>query len=150
MPYLFTHFKEKITPDGEQVYFAVSRDGLSWEQVNGGEPVLTSTMGTKGCRDIEIVRLHTGGFVILTTDLGITYHFDENYNVDENYILSQRAMKIAKEHGTSVAAISIAYMANQELNVIPIMFFDDANQIKEAFCGADIKLTKEEMESLII
>ncbi len=75
---------------------------------------------------------------------------DENYNVDENYILSQRAMKIAKEHGTSVAAISIAYMANQEINVIPIMFFDDANQIKEAFCGANIKLTKEEMESLII
>ena len=81
MPYLFTHFKEKITPDGEQVYFGISRDGINWEQVNGGNPILTSTMSQKGCRDIEIVRLHTGGFVILTTDLGITYHFD----IDEGY-----------------------------------------------------------------
>ena len=89
MPYIFTHFKEKITPDGEQVYFGISRDGIKWEQVNGGNPVLTSTMGQKGCRDIEIVRLHTGGFVILTTDLGITYHFDENYNVDWKKMNSQ-------------------------------------------------------------
>ena len=81
MPYLFVHFKEKITPDGEQVYFGISRDGINWEQVNGGNPILTSTMSQKGCRDIEIVRLHTGGFVILTTDLCIAYHFDENYNV---------------------------------------------------------------------
>lgn len=82
MPYLFTHFKEKITPDGEQVYFGVSRDGYNWEQLNGGNPVLTSTLGEKGCRDIEIVRLHTGGFVILTTDLSIAYRMDENHWVD--------------------------------------------------------------------
>ena len=67
MPYLFAHFKEKITPDGEQVYFGISRDGLNWEKVNGGNPVLIANLGEKGCRDIEIVRLHTGGFVILTT-----------------------------------------------------------------------------------
>lgn len=82
MAYLFTHFKEKITPDGEQVYFALSKDGLNWKQVNGGEPIITSTMGEKGCRDIEIVRLKTGGFVILTTDLCIAYRMDENYWVD--------------------------------------------------------------------
>ena len=29
MPYLFTHFKEKITPDGEQVYFGISRNGIN-------------------------------------------------------------------------------------------------------------------------
>ena len=69
MPYLFVHFKEKITPDGEAVYFGKSKDGLNWETVNGGNPVLMSTKGEKGCRDIEIVRLHTGGFVIITTDL---------------------------------------------------------------------------------
>lgn len=82
MPYLFTHFKEKITPDGEQVYFGVSRDGLNWEKVNDGNPILTAKLGEKGCRDIEIVRLHTGGFVILTTDLCIAYRMDENYKVD--------------------------------------------------------------------
>ena len=82
MPYLFGHFKEKITPDGEQVYIALSKDGLNWEEVNGGEPILTSTIGEKGCRDIEIVRLKNGGFVILTTDLSIAYRMDENYQVN--------------------------------------------------------------------
>ncbi len=82
MAYLFTHFKEKMTPDGEQVYFALSRDGFNWEQLNGGEPILTAEKGEKGCRDIEIVRLHTGGFVILTTDLSIAYRMDEEGNVN--------------------------------------------------------------------
>ncbi len=73
---------------------------------------------------------------------------DDNYNVEENYILSQRVAKIANEHGVSVASVSIAYLTNQEIDVIPIMFFDNLSQIKEAFCGADIMLTKEEMASL--
>ena len=42
MANLFTHFKEKITPDGEQVYFGVSKDGFIWEQVKGGNPILTA------------------------------------------------------------------------------------------------------------
>ncbi len=82
MPYLFGHFKEKITPDGEQVYISLSKNGLDWEEVNGGEPILTSTIGEKGCRDIEIVRMKDGGFVILTTDLSIAYRMDENYQVN--------------------------------------------------------------------
>ena len=71
MPYLFAHFKEKLTPDGEQVYFGISRDGFNWQAVNGGNPVLTAQLGERGCRDIEVVRLHTGGFVVITTDLFI-------------------------------------------------------------------------------
>ncbi len=82
MAYLFSHFREKITPDGEQVYFALSKDGFNWKQLNNGEPILTSTMGEKGCRDIEVIRLKTGGFVILTTDLSIAYRMDENYQVN--------------------------------------------------------------------
>lgn len=83
MAYLFAHFKEKLTTDGEQVYFGISRDGYNWEAVNGGNPVLESTMGECGCRDIEIIRLKTGGFVILTTDAAIVRnHMDENHNVD--------------------------------------------------------------------
>ena len=82
MPYLSTHFREKITPDGEQVYFAVSKDGLNWEALNGGNPVLTSNLGAKGVRDIEIIRKKEGGFVILATDLCIVYRMDENYRVD--------------------------------------------------------------------
>ncbi len=82
MAYLFSHFREKITPDGEQVYFALSKDGFNWIQLNNGEPILTSTMGEKGCRDIEVIRLKSGGFVILTTDLSIAYRMDENYQVN--------------------------------------------------------------------
>ena len=82
MAYLFSHFREKITPDGEQVYFALSKDGFNWTQLNNGEPILTSTIGEKGCRDIETIRLKSGGFVILTTDLSIAYRMDENYQVN--------------------------------------------------------------------
>lgn len=82
MPYLCAHFKEKITIDGEQVYFSVSRDGYSWEEINGGKPVLSCDKGEKGCRDIEIIRLKQGGFIILATDLCIVNRMDENYNVD--------------------------------------------------------------------
>ncbi len=82
MAYLFSHFREKITPDGEQVYFALSKDGFNWTQLNNGEPILTSTIGEKGCRDIEVIRLKSGGFVILTTDLSIAYRMDENYQVN--------------------------------------------------------------------
>lgn len=28
MPYLFAHFREKLTVDGEQVYFAVSKTDM--------------------------------------------------------------------------------------------------------------------------
>ncbi len=82
MPYLFTHFREKITPDGEQVYFAVSADGYNFEELNNGKPVLIPQLGEKGCRDIEIIRIRDGSFVILATDLCIARRWDENYNVD--------------------------------------------------------------------
>ena len=33
--YLFVHFKgTESAPDEEQIYFAVSKDGLEWENVN--------------------------------------------------------------------------------------------------------------------
>ncbi|ADL50758.1 glycoside hydrolase family 43 protein [Clostridium cellulovorans] len=77
--YLFVHFKEKSTPDGEQVYFAVSTDGFNWEQVNGGEPVLWSVKGDKGVRDHTIVRTKNGKFYILATDLSLANGFDTKY-----------------------------------------------------------------------
>lgn len=82
MAYLFAHFREKITIDGEQVYFAVSRNGLDWEQLNNGKPIITCDKGEKGCRDIEIVRLKNNCFVIIATDLCIVNRMDENFNVD--------------------------------------------------------------------
>ena len=40
--YLFVHFQEKKTPDGEQVHFAVSKDEYHCEVLNGGQHVLWS------------------------------------------------------------------------------------------------------------
>ena len=71
--YLFVHFKEKRTPDGEQVYFSVSRDGFHWETVNDGNPILWSYEGDKGVRDFTITRTKEGKFVILATDLSLSY-----------------------------------------------------------------------------
>ena len=77
--YLFVHFKEKRTPDGEQVYFALSRDGYQWEAANGGNPVLTSAIGDCGVRDFCIYRTRENHFVILATDLSLANHFAGKY-----------------------------------------------------------------------
>lgn len=78
--YLFVHFKEKRTPDGEQVYFGVSKDGFHWEEVNGGNPVLWSYYGDKGVRDFTIIRTREGKFVIMATDLSLSYGMLNQYN----------------------------------------------------------------------
>lgn len=78
--YLFVHFKEKRTPDGEQVYFGVSKDGFNWEKVNDGNPVLWSYYGDKGVRDFTITRTKEGKFVILATDLSLSYGMLNQYN----------------------------------------------------------------------
>jgi Zn/Cd-binding protein ZinT len=68
MPYLFAHFREKLTVDGEQVYFAVSKNGYDYTAVNSGKPVITCDKGEKGCRDIDIIRLKDNSFVIIATE----------------------------------------------------------------------------------
>ncbi|WP_438491439.1 glycoside hydrolase family 43 protein [Paenibacillus sp. IHBB 3054] len=80
--YLFVHFKEKKTPDGEQVYFALSTDGFNWEAVNGEQPVLWSNLGEKGVRDHTIIRTHNGKFYILATDLSLANCFHTKYKGD--------------------------------------------------------------------
>ena len=77
--YLFVHFKEKTTSDGEQVYFALSTDGFHWEKVNYGEPVLWSEFGEKGVRDHTIIRTRNGKFYILATDLSLANCFNDKY-----------------------------------------------------------------------
>lgn len=70
--YLFVYFAGDATPDGEQIRFALSRgnDPLHWRELNGGRPVLTSTVGDKGVRDPYIVRAPGDDrFYILATDL---------------------------------------------------------------------------------
>lgn len=69
--YLFVHFTGE-QKDGEQIYFAVSRDGLFWKDLNGGRPVLYSRIGEKGVRDPFLVRdPKRKRFYLIATDLRI-------------------------------------------------------------------------------
>ncbi len=69
--YLFTHFTGEHK-DGEQVYLSLSRDGLHWNDLNGGEVVLTSAVGEAGARDPFILRNQiTGKYNIIASDLRI-------------------------------------------------------------------------------
>lgn len=78
--YLFVHFREKTTPDGEQVYFGLSKDGFHWEAVNGGQPVLWTYYGDKGARDFTIVRCQEKNkFYIFATDLSLAYGMRNQY-----------------------------------------------------------------------
>lgn len=71
--YLFAHFVgREMTPDSEQVYLSVSRDGINWNILNNGRCVLKSREGEKGIRDPFCVRKRDGnGFYIIATDLSI-------------------------------------------------------------------------------
>jgi hypothetical protein len=76
--YLFVTFKGEQSPMTEQVYFVTSRDGKEWTSLNGGEPVLVSTLGEKGVRDPFVIRSPDGGkFFLIATDLSI--HLNGNW-----------------------------------------------------------------------
>jgi beta-xylosidase len=71
MGYLFVYFTGE-SEVGEQVYFAISKDGLNWTDLNSGKPVLRSTIGEKGVRDPFIIRSVEGDkYYIIATDLRI-------------------------------------------------------------------------------
>lgn len=68
--YAFLYF----TSSDEQIYLAASNgnDALSFKELNGGKPILSSTFGDKGVRDPFIMRSAEGDkFFILATDLCI-------------------------------------------------------------------------------
>ena len=94
--YLFVHFREKTSPEGEQVYFAVSRDGFHWEALHGGQPVLWAYYGDRGVRDMTIVRdERTGRFHIFATDLSLAYGMRGKY---------QHAWRNINLHGSKALA----------------------------------------------
>lgn len=68
--YLFAHFTGEHK-DGEQIYFALSRDGLHWQDLSD-TPVLRSSVGMRGVRDPFMVRDPNSGRVyLIATDLRI-------------------------------------------------------------------------------
>ncbi len=57
--YLFAHFIGE-QENGEQIYFALSRDGMYWQDLNNEEPVLPSTVGERGVVDPFMIRSNEG------------------------------------------------------------------------------------------
>lgn len=69
--YLMAHFIGE-QPDGEQIYFAYSEDGLHWKDLHAGLPVLRSEQGEMGVRDPFLVRSPLANkFYLIATDLRI-------------------------------------------------------------------------------
>lgn len=70
--YLFAHFIGEQSEEGEQIYFSLSEDGLNFKDLNGGKPVLISTVGEKGVRDPYLYRASNNNrFYLIATDLSI-------------------------------------------------------------------------------
>ncbi len=66
--YLFVHF----TFTEEKIHFSLSKGNtaLDWQELNNGQPVFSSTIGTSGLRDPYIVRSPEGDiFYLMATDL---------------------------------------------------------------------------------
>ncbi len=76
--YLFVHFVgTESNANQEQIYFSVSQDGSTWKTLNGGAPVLTSSVGERGVRDPFIQRGVDGKYYIIATDLSIYNRRDD-------------------------------------------------------------------------
>ena len=66
--YLMVYFTGN-DPEQERICFAVSEDGYDFTPLNGNNPVLEQTLGTKSARDPYIFRGHDGGYYIIATDM---------------------------------------------------------------------------------
>lgn len=70
--YLFAHFIGEQEDGQEQIYFALSEDGLNFKDMNNCRPVLISSVGEKGVRDPYMYRSYEGDrFFLIATDLSI-------------------------------------------------------------------------------
>ncbi len=128
--YLFVHFRERKTPDGEQVYFGLSRDGFNWETVNNGQPVLWSWLGEKGVRDCTIIRCKKDGkYRIFATDLSLAYNFRGKYHLDWSAVSHNGSKCLAmweSEDLVNWSAQRLAPLGNENFGCLwaPDAFYD--------------------------
>ncbi|MFC5651130.1 glycoside hydrolase family 43 protein [Paenibacillus solisilvae] len=131
--YLFVHFREKRTPDGEQVYFALSKDGFNWKAVNGGKPVLWSELGEKGVRDHTVVRTKYGKFYILSTDLSLANCFHTKYRGDWSNINLEGSKCLSIWESDDLVNWSeqrLIELGDEDFGCLwaPEVFYDDQNE----------------------
>ena len=78
--YLFAYFRDDAkSTNGENVFYAVSKDGYNYEALNGGVPVASASQGTGHSRDPYIMKAQDGAeykYYMVATDANTT----NNYN----------------------------------------------------------------------
>lgn len=71
--YIFAYFPYTGNCHDERIYFGISEDGLNFEALNNGKPVLESKLGTHGLRDPFIIRSPEGDrLYLIATDLTVS------------------------------------------------------------------------------
>ncbi|WP_110589550.1 family 43 glycosylhydrolase [Microbacterium suaedae] len=122
--YAFSYFTAN-TIAGENIHFAASNgnDALSWHEVNGGEPVLSSEYGEMGLRDPFLIRSPEGDtFYLIATDLSIgrdgdwgraQRHGSQHIEIWESHDLvnwsEQRHVKVAPDNAGNTWAPEAYY-----------------------------------------
>ena len=78
--YLFAYFRDDAkSTNGENIFYAVSKDGYNYEALNGGVPVASASQGTGHSRDPYIMKAQDGAeykYYMVATDANTT----NNYN----------------------------------------------------------------------
>lgn len=78
--YLFAYFRDNAkSTNGENIFYAVSKDGYNYESLNGGVPVASASQGTGHSRDPYIMKAQDGAeykYYMVATDANTT----NNYN----------------------------------------------------------------------
>ncbi len=72
----------------------------------------------------------------------------KGYYADENFERLARAEQLIEKYHVSVAQIAMAWLFNQDLQVIPLQGGENAEMYRQTLEAAKIKLTKEEVKWL--
>lgn len=78
--YLFAYFRNDAkSTNGENIFYAVSKDGYNYESLNGGVPVAHASLGTGHSRDPYIMKAQDGAeykYYMVATDANTTSHYN--------------------------------------------------------------------------
>lgn len=76
--YLFAYFTSNSST-GERLYYGVSKDGYNFKTLNGGNSVLTNSMGTLCLRDPFVMKGQDGYYYIIATDMKSALGWSSNF-----------------------------------------------------------------------
>lgn len=78
--YLFAYFRNDAkSTNGENIFYAVSKDGYNYESLNGGVPVASASQGTGHSRDPYIMKAQDSAeykYYMVATDANTTSHYN--------------------------------------------------------------------------